>query len=1250
MLEAKKIRRYCRFLITANYREKNLDILRLFFSLIFCILFTSEVHAQYWDLSCFGEDKKYQKKIDASKEVYASFKKNKNYTFLIKELSEISYCYQGLGKGKEFVELINNLIDEKIISDDIFYFKNITKENLRLLIYAYANNIKYQTKQEYVKSNWYYQKELMKIFISKNEYFDPLFYQLFYQNFNNWKDPTFISEYNILIKKIINQTVKVNSYNNFIKFSNIYLKFNLVVNPEECTDYYLNNYLKNDNIFVPEEIHYFSRNIMDGLHCISKSGFEQYYKIADKLIKVHLNVMPKIDNLILEAEKIFNYDEYKSNPKKVLKEKKYARINYTDGITAIYDLKERKLAALDIIMGAYDLKDKELESKKIEKLYNQLNSLYFKEKLIFTYLNKNLTTVDRLLKYEKYSEAEKLILSSLQSIQKLTYQDVIKMTYDDLVGIYEANSDDIIADIYKNSEENIKKSSEDLINRLKNNYLLRYGKILDVTGRYAQSIKLKKKLINDLDPERLKKIYAITDDNYLYSTRDLQFKLPSLYYSMTSILVKLKDFDTAEIYFKKWGELCTKIESIMCESLIEEQFTFYTTTKQKKYFTKAEDSFYKLKKINKNTFDKGDHILMQLDILNKEGQLYLMGYDLNINNQGEDYSKKNCVVVKKIAKIIKENKNIVSKEQKLGSVMASLGCIGKVQEATEKEKEYYFIALDNFINEYEKDLIKKSKFGYLNKVDITTDQGFMLGALMSFLMDDELYSKQLQKKYEYLIEKSFKLIQYEMGNYKIKSQKKLVNKSKNDELFKLIKKRDKLEFKLEKIIKATFSEQNNSESSYLVNKENIENQINKINNKISSNHKNYVMGNAIKRYNFLDIQKKLDKNDAFLFVSNQKGVLVYLITKNNIQVYAYPQASKKPFLINDTIQGLRDSIASKMSDLNSDAYLNDLDFLYRVVFQPLEKNLTNIKNLKIVTDKYFSSLPFEMLITNGQLDENYYLIKNPENNYDFLIKDYNISYFPSIASFVELNKDERKLTSSSSFLGIGNPKFRNKDETLTAKSNEIKKISLNRGGFITDSKIISERFFEIPFTETELNAISLLFKNSNLLVGKQATESEVKKINLADYDVVSFASHAEVSGVFDNFDEPFIVLSPPNIGSEFDDGLLTSSEISELNLDVNLIVLSACNTASKENRYAVGFSGLINSFFIAGADSIIATHWPVADEAGYLLMSETMKKITSQNKSKAEALKMTKLEFIQGKYGEEYKHPFFWASYILVGN
>ena len=78
-------------------------------------------------------------------------------------------------------------------------------------------------------------------------------------------------------------------------------------------------------------------------------------------------------------------------------------------------------------------------------------------------------------------------------------------------------------------------------------------------------------------------------------------------------------------------------------------------------------------------------------------------------------------------------------------------------------------------------------------------------------------------------------------------------------------------------------------------------------------------------------------------------------------------------------------------------------------------------------------------------------------------------------------------------------------------------------------------------------------------------------------------------------------------------------------------------------------SGLINSFFAAGSRSVIATHWPVVDEAGYLLMSETLKKIVNSNISISEALQNTKIEFINGKYGEEFKKPMFWAPYVYVG-
>ena len=113
--------------------------------------------------------------------------------------------------------------------------------------------------------------------------------------------------------------------------------------------------------------------------------------------------------------------------------------------------------------------------------------------------------------------------------------------------------------------------------------------------------------------------------------------------------------------------------------------------------------------------------------------------------------------------------------------------------------------------------------------------------------------------------------------------------------------------------------------------------------------------------------------------------------------------------------------------------------------------------------------------------------------------------------------------------------------------------------------------------------------------------------------------------------------------------MLTTSEISELDLNAELVILSACNTSSKIHKYATGFSGLINSFFAAGSRSVIATHWPVADEASYLLMSETLKKVLNSNLTISEALQNTKIEFINGKYGEEFKKPMFWAPYVYVG-
>ena len=108
--------------------------------------------------------------------------------------------------------------------------------------------------------------------------------------------------------------------------------------------------------------------------------------------------------------------------------------------------------------------------------------------------------------------------------------------------------------------------------------------------------------------------------------------------------------------------------------------------------------------------------------------------------------------------------------------------------------------------------------------------------------------------------------------------------------------------------------------------------------------------------------------------------------------------------------------------------------------------------------------------------------------------------------------------------------------------------------------------------------------------------------------------------------------------------------MSQLNLNAKLVILSACNTAAKENEYASGFSGLVASFFNAGAQSILATHWNVDDKTTATMIIETIKKSVNQNINLSDALKLTKIEFISGKYGEKYKHPKYWGAYVIIGN
>jgi hypothetical protein len=105
---------------------------------------------------------------------------------------------------------------------------------------------------------------------------------------------------------------------------------------------------------------------------------------------------------------------------------------------------------------------------------------------------------------------------------------------------------------------------------------------------------------------------------------------------------------------------------------------------------------------------------------------------------------------------------------------------------------------------------------------------------------------------------------------------------------------------------------------------------------------------------------------------------------------------------------------------------------------------------------------------------------------------------------------------------------------------------------------------------------------------------------------VYFATHGLVAGEVKGVAEPSLGLSLPQQPTELDDGLLTASEVAELKLDADWVVLSACNTIAGDKVGAEALSGLARALFYAGARALLVTYWAVASEAATRLTTSTL--------------------------------------------
>ena len=126
-----------------------------------------------------------------------------------------------------------------------------------------------------------------------------------------------------------------------------------------------------------------------------------------------------------------------------------------------------------------------------------------------------------------------------------------------------------------------------------------------------------------------------------------------------------------------------------------------------------------------------------------------------------------------------------------------------------------------------------------------------------------------------------------------------------------------------------------------------------------------------------------------------------------------------------------------------------------------------------------------------------------------------------------------------------------------------------------DRARLAQALPQLPDTADELNAVAkdLGVSSADIHLGEDASETTVKRAPLADYSIVYFATHGLVAGDVKGVAEPSLVLSIPKQPSEFDDGLLTASEVAQLKLNADWVVLSACHTIAGDKPGAEALSG-----------------------------------------------------------------------------
>jgi CHAT domain-containing protein/tetratricopeptide (TPR) repeat protein len=389
-----------------------------------------------------------------------------------------------------------------------------------------------------------------------------------------------------------------------------------------------------------------------------------------------------------------------------------------------------------------------------------------------------------------------------------------------------------------------------------------------------------------------------------------------------------------------------------------------------------------------------------------------------------------------------------------------------------------------------------------------------------------------------------------------------------------------------------------------------------------------------------------DERSFVWIVSSESCLAVTLPPRKEIETAAVNLYG----LLTARLQQPEEDIGKYMSRVKEarSRYWQEARSLGQLILGPLAGKLAR-KRLLIVSDGALQYIPFSAL-------------PDPEIDGDPvpLIVGHEIVNLPSASALDVLREaTKHRIPAGGTVAVLADPVFESEDSRVGGRDSASGKKPKTRSAEVLVSGMESEMAMKSSWarggklslprlmsTRREADAILSEARGGTTLaaLGFDARRELALSGKLTDYRYVHFATHAVVDS--DHPELSGIFLSMIDRSAKHTNGFLNLNDIYNMKLPVEMVVLSACNTALGRNLRGEGLVGFVRGFFYAGAKRILASLWKVDDEATMTLMTRFYRKIFQEHNSPASALRQAQIEMWNEKRWSE---PFYWAAFILQG-